>query len=192
MTGAYERSKKELSHFTDEESDHFLGESKVACSRWHSKQTNWTLSPDLCPAPPTLFLHCPDPLCLPGGLLYIHQGPGRVSPPFRCPPCLCDAHHIQLRGEVLERGTVAVVVASLVVNPHPSGLASFSLFFPKGVSFPDVDPLWATALSPFSSHVCRPTLLLKSELLGCNPGLSCSRLDLQPLEQHLTFSPDAG
>lgn len=143
-------------------------------------------------SPPTLFLHCPDLLCLPGGLLYIRQGPGRVSPLFRCPPCLCDAHHIQLHGEALERRTVAVVVASLVVNPHPSWLASLSLFHPKGMSLPDVGPLWTTVLSTFSSHVCRLTLLLKSELLGCNPGLSCSQLDLQHLEQHLTFSPDAG
>lgn len=130
----YERSKDELSHFTDEESGRFLGESKVACSRWRSKWTNWTLNPDLCPSPLafprrcaalpspflvacgrcSLFLHCPHVLRLPGGLLYIHQGPGSVP---LCSDallafvilttlcagsvCLC----LQLHGEALERGT---------------------------------------------------------------------------------------
>lgn len=130
----YERSKEELSHFTDEESGRFLGKSKVACSRWCSKWTNWTLNSDLCPGPPafpwhcaalpspflvacgrcSLFLHCPHLLCLPGGLLYIHQGPGSV--PLRsdallafvilttlCAGSVCL--FLQLHGKALERGT---------------------------------------------------------------------------------------
>lgn len=57
--------------------------------------------------------------------------------------------------------------------------------FPQGCVAPYVGPLWATALSASSSHVCRLTLLLGSEPLGRRPGHNPGLLGPLPYLQHL-------
>lgn len=132
----------------------------MACSRWYSKWINWTLNPDLCPrcpASPRTLLPCP-PLslwlgdhlpCLCTVLIhfaFLEDFYTSIKAQYKCPlhsdallafvmltTSYCGPVYLflQLQGKALERGTLALVVASLVVNPHPSWLTSPNLFSPR-------------------------------------------------------------